>query len=909
MRRLGILFIGLLLVSAGSVLLPKGRGDISCGSEIISDAFLTQDLVGCPADGVVIGADGIVLDCKGHKIGGVENTTYPLSQFSGIYISDRDNVRIQNCVVDGFVNAGIRLERTSRAELVNDTLLNVPETGIDMKSVTQIIVTNVTVSSNAPLSLPYGCGCGLSIEGGHGVSISRFNFTGRQGITIDADNVTVSDSYIHATFGFEIFGSNVTVVRNEIFLGDSGGGLGVEVNTSSKYITIGYNDISMSRNGAAGINIDSNDYPNVPRNISIVGNNISGGGSGISLFFPWNPEHIYPSNIIVIENRILGSHLGIRISIVFDGCGWCFIYHNSFVNNDAQAVAPNYPLGISWDNGHEGNYWSDYNGTDTDRDGIGDTPYVMNDFQIDDYPLMTPFGPESHNVAMIDVGASPVAVVVGGTVSVTVEVQDRGFFPENFTVTIYYNDTYIIDVESVKELAPGAFMTLSFAWNTTAVAPGTYPVKATVSAVPDETNLVDNTATSKSHVTVLDDNIDSIARHYARSREYYRVLDVNLWDNPFSVVIYYPMDKPQNWRNPSGAIVFDPSNRALVMQSDDPTQNFVVNGSLTLALGKVWGIGAEDPAFWARLSGTAGLAYDTLVIEYALVQALWILVDYETGLHADDLAVRVTDITNFVLSQVETLNKLNGDANGDNGEIHEAVNYLDKVKKVADGVRSLKDLSAAYKSDKVISEEDDRSLAKSKADVETASFLIQTVVDYTFTDDIEGMATSWLEVGAYTKALEGISTRLQAILNETIHGALTAPEVDEYFAYRIGYARFGVRTWAVLANLYQNLVNKGTLDVWYWLTDASNSQKSYENLRNTWLTDVLQPYETEQKDFYDTLDRLFKNSVDRILSQDPSILMGGVHASVKIPLTTPTVFLPPFPILTCATGRRKRKSD
>src|SRR5438876_12167363 len=167
MRRLGILFIGLLLVSAGSVLLPKGRGDISCGSEIISDAFLTQDLVGCPADGVVIGADGIVLDCKGHKIGGVENTTYPLSQFSGIYISDRDNVRIQNCVVDGFVDAGIRLERTSRAELVNDTLLNVPVMGSDMKGVTQSIVTKVTISSNVPRCLSYVCGCGLSLVGGH----------------------------------------------------------------------------------------------------------------------------------------------------------------------------------------------------------------------------------------------------------------------------------------------------------------------------------------------------------------------------------------------------------------------------------------------------------------------------------------------------------------------------------------------------------------------------------------------------------------------------------------------------------------------------------------------------------------------------------------------------------------------
>jgi hypothetical protein len=36
------------------------------------------------------------------------------------------------------------------------------------------------------------------------------------------------------------------------------------------------------------------------------------------------------------------------------------------------------------------NYWSDYNGTDSDGDGIGDTPYVINDENQDNYPLMEP---------------------------------------------------------------------------------------------------------------------------------------------------------------------------------------------------------------------------------------------------------------------------------------------------------------------------------------------------------------------------------------------------------------------------------------------------------------------------------------------------------------------------------------
>jgi hypothetical protein len=34
------------------------------------------------------------------------------------------------------------------------------------------------------------------------------------------------------------------------------------------------------------------------------------------------------------------------------------------------------------------NYWSDYNGTDNDKNGLGDTPYVINEKNADNRPLM-----------------------------------------------------------------------------------------------------------------------------------------------------------------------------------------------------------------------------------------------------------------------------------------------------------------------------------------------------------------------------------------------------------------------------------------------------------------------------------------------------------------------------------------
>jgi parallel beta-helix repeat protein len=89
------------------------------------------------------------------------------------------------------------------------------------------------------------------------------------------------------------------------------------------------------------------------------------------------------------QNRLTGNILlrnlyGIRLYSSNSNT----IFHDSLLDNADHVDLIN-SYGNVWDNGCEGNYWSGYNGTDSDSDGVGDTNLPWN--RLDNYPLMSPF--------------------------------------------------------------------------------------------------------------------------------------------------------------------------------------------------------------------------------------------------------------------------------------------------------------------------------------------------------------------------------------------------------------------------------------------------------------------------------------------------------------------------------------
>jgi len=100
--------------------------------------------------------------------------------------------------------------------------------------------------------------------------------------------------------------------------------------------------------------------------------------------------HISSSNNNVLMNNLTNNKYGICLDRHWSDNN--IIYHNNLNNTNHNAYDD--ADTNQWDSGSEGNFYSDYTGTDSDGDGIGDTHHsIPGGSNVDRYPLMGPYSP------------------------------------------------------------------------------------------------------------------------------------------------------------------------------------------------------------------------------------------------------------------------------------------------------------------------------------------------------------------------------------------------------------------------------------------------------------------------------------------------------------------------------------
>jgi parallel beta-helix repeat protein len=454
-------------------------GNVYSFTDSISGTILVQ------RDNAVIDGAGYVLQPETDKLVGLD-------------ISGRKGITIKNLIVEGFLgrcailvtnanncniqdntfrnnNIGIEMTLSSNCKIISNRFENNGE-GLELYSVKpaidNVISDNKFVNNTAGLMLKdcrnthvinnlfeknkYGLSVGEALgsklrNNSLNGNIYSFGIHNARTVDIDTSNtlnnkpiiywVNQHDKTVPADAGYValIDCSNITVKNLNIASNYDGVFL-----LSTTNSTITNNTFS---NNLVGVNLNEA-YNNIITENVLINNE-----NGVSL-------QAQSSNNSITENMIHGNKWGIfidnsaensitRNSIINSQRGVFtqtansnVIHHNNFINNTEGwndiALTPFTfkPISVNvWDDGCEGNYWSDHNGIDQDGDGIGDIPHELYENNIDNYPLMNPVTipelPSKKEPATPAEEPFPTALVIAFVIVVAIVVLGLVYFKKS----------------------------------------------------------------------------------------------------------------------------------------------------------------------------------------------------------------------------------------------------------------------------------------------------------------------------------------------------------------------------------------------------------------------------------------------------------------------------------------------
>jgi len=312
---------------------------------------------------IIIQRDNLVFDGANHTI----------ELLGSISITQRENVTVKNTII----KAGLGISLSGSNNKIIGNTFHINATNAIAVSHTGFAVTTGNIISNNTIELKNGF-AGVDVFKASDTVISDNTILTAEsssqvfgGITVSSShNTSVVGNNINAytTYGIAILGN---------YLDSSLEGEVLSAVVRANHVTGNY---------SFGV------YSNCP-NVDITGNKVTGD-------LKRNPESYGimlredSDNNVVSQNYVLNNGVGICfqpfLNNAVEGILKSKVFENSLVNNNIQAEINMANCSISWDNGGKGNYWSNYNGTDSNDDGIGDIPYIIGGAYKDNYPLMKP---------------------------------------------------------------------------------------------------------------------------------------------------------------------------------------------------------------------------------------------------------------------------------------------------------------------------------------------------------------------------------------------------------------------------------------------------------------------------------------------------------------------------------------
>jgi len=189
----------------------------------------------------------------------------------------------------------------------------------------------------------------------------------RNDITIDGNGFTL---YGSGSFGIALFQRHNVTIKNITIREFQTAGIGLD---SSTQIRIVENNLTDNINNGIRTFCASDNLVfrnNITRNKYMSGIQLTDKSDNNTI----TENYIFGNSGFIIENSSNNS-----------------IFHNNIVE-EYQKTWVSIGYSNCWDNSYPsgGNYWNRYNGTDSDNNGIGDMPYIIDADNKDNYPFMAP---------------------------------------------------------------------------------------------------------------------------------------------------------------------------------------------------------------------------------------------------------------------------------------------------------------------------------------------------------------------------------------------------------------------------------------------------------------------------------------------------------------------------------------
>ena len=272
----------------------------------------------------------------------------------GILLSESNNNSVSNNTCSQNIVFGIKLYKSKNNSISNNTcsLDNIEGIFLFIESNNNSIFNN-----NCSLNNHYGID--LYESNNNSIFNNNCSLNNYSGIILEfeSNNNSISNNTcsLNNIYGIDTYESkNNSIFNNKCSLNNHSG---ICCRHDSKNNSISNNTCSL--NNDEGIRLWFS------KNNSISNNTCSNNEYGISL---WDS-----SNNLIYLNSFINNAYNVDS------------YESTNIWNSTEKIT--YTYGRRTYTRYLGNYWSDYTGTDADRDGIGDTPYLI-DGDRDRYPLM-----------------------------------------------------------------------------------------------------------------------------------------------------------------------------------------------------------------------------------------------------------------------------------------------------------------------------------------------------------------------------------------------------------------------------------------------------------------------------------------------------------------------------------------